>query len=82
MRCSAPLSMILGHPNAPKSGTECALQNAGAFHLKFSYPWKFVKSVSQPEDGWDSRPYLLRGLRELRGLFTPFGQVLLFVAKP
>ncbi len=23
--------------------------------------WKSVKSVSEPEDGWDSRPYLSLG---------------------
>ena len=40
-----------------------------------------MESVSRSEDVWYSRPYLLRGLRELRGLFTPLGQVLLFVAK-
>jgi hypothetical protein len=62
----------------PKEARSAALQNAGAFHSKFSDPWKFVKSVSQPEDGGGNRFYLLR---ELRGLFTPLGQVLLFVAK-
>ena len=65
----------------PKEARSAALQNAGAFHSKFSDPWKFVKSVSQPEDGGGNRLYLLRGLRELLGLFTPLGQVLLFVAK-
>ena len=35
----------------PKAAQSAALQNAGAFHSKFSDPWKFVKSVSQPEDG-------------------------------
>ena len=62
----------------PKAAQSAALQNASAFHSKFSDPWKFVKSVSQPEDGEGNRFYLLR---ELRGLFTPLGQVLLFLAK-
>ena len=35
----------------PKEARSASLQNAGAFHSKFSEPWKFVKSVSQPEDG-------------------------------